>query len=364
MIDQEAYDELFDDAAERASYTPELLNRLMAIENHGMPTGANAFGTVGKMKRGDVVMRLNLVVENDVIVNAGFSADGCAATIASASVAAELVVGKPVDEAVSLSVADIERVLGPLGSANAHCGIFAVEAVRAAVGDWMLRTGRSPADAGVACEHGSIPCLMAERCSLRSSLLAVSLDLGEVDGPSPNDSAEEAAYEKVEAAIEDIRQASKRARLREFDPQENKTLLVALRGELEVDEELADICELEGSSRCYFYSKRSMTSSYANLSFLAAEDDARQTVATLARFESETYPRPIAATSIAAAPVGLSTDDVLDAYEALVEDPAYADIKKTVASNGDAYFYSDRFLAEPLARSLAEWEAVEQDAYV
>ena len=52
-----------------------------------------------------------------------------------------------------------------------HTTLFAIEAVRGLVGDWMYRCGMSLAemDEKLPCDEMSVACLMCEHCSLRDT---------------------------------------------------------------------------------------------------------------------------------------------------------------------------------------------------
>ena len=71
------------------------------------PTNNNVgTGLVGAPECGDV-MKLQIQVENDRIVDAKFKTFGCGSAIAASSLATEWVKDKPLDEAMKLSNVDI-----------------------------------------------------------------------------------------------------------------------------------------------------------------------------------------------------------------------------------------------------------------
>lgn len=81
-------------------------------------------------------MRLSIVVSDGVITDARFKVYGCAPTIATGSMAAELIIGKPVDEALRISRDDISGAVGGLPNTKIHCATLAVDAIWAAIEDW------------------------------------------------------------------------------------------------------------------------------------------------------------------------------------------------------------------------------------
>ena len=80
-------------------------------------------------------IRLTVRLENDTLIDARVKASGCPPTIAAASVLTELIIGKSISELQSISRKDVERELGHLPPAKAHCTALAIEALRAALDD-------------------------------------------------------------------------------------------------------------------------------------------------------------------------------------------------------------------------------------
>jgi len=94
-------------------------------------------GMVGAPACGDV-MKLQIKVENGVIIDARFKTYGCGSAIASSSLVTEWVKGKTLDEAGALKnslIAD-ELALPPV---KIHCSILAEDAIKAAVEDYRKK---------------------------------------------------------------------------------------------------------------------------------------------------------------------------------------------------------------------------------
>ena len=68
-----------------------------------------------------------------VIDRATFQTFGCETAIAVASVATELIAGKTVDEALSMSGSDLSAPLGPLPPMKIHCAQLVEGALRSAL---------------------------------------------------------------------------------------------------------------------------------------------------------------------------------------------------------------------------------------
>ena len=78
-------------------YNDKVIDYFMNPRNMGEMENPDAVGTVGNPKCGDI-MRIYLKIENDVITDIKFKTFGCAAAIATSSVATELAKGKTLEE--------------------------------------------------------------------------------------------------------------------------------------------------------------------------------------------------------------------------------------------------------------------------
>ena len=96
-------------------------------------------GLVGAPECGDV-MKLQIKVEKDRIVDAKFKTFGCGSAIASSSLATEWVKGKSVDEAMSIENTEIVEELS-LPPVKIHCSVLAEDAIKAAIDDYKSHNG-------------------------------------------------------------------------------------------------------------------------------------------------------------------------------------------------------------------------------
>ena len=94
-------------------------------------------GLVGAPECGDV-MKLQIKVENDQIVDAKFKTFGCGSAIASSSLATECVKGKSVDDAMAIQNTEIVEELS-LPPVKIHCSVLAEDAIKAAISDYKSR---------------------------------------------------------------------------------------------------------------------------------------------------------------------------------------------------------------------------------
>ncbi len=102
-------------------------------------------GLVGAPECGDV-MKLQIKVEKDRIVDAKFKTFGCGSAIASSSLATEWVKGKSVDEAMAIENTEIVEELS-LPPVKIHCSVLAEDALKAAISDYKNRNGLESAEA-------------------------------------------------------------------------------------------------------------------------------------------------------------------------------------------------------------------------
>ena len=95
-------------------------------------------GIVGAPECGDV-MKLQIKVENDVIVDAKFKTFGCGSAIASSSLATEWLKGRTVEEAGNIKNTDIVQELN-LPPVKIHCSVLAEDAIKAALEDYKKKS--------------------------------------------------------------------------------------------------------------------------------------------------------------------------------------------------------------------------------
>ncbi len=94
-------------------------------------------GLVGAPECGDV-MKLQIRVEDDHIVDAKFKTFGCGSAIASSSLATEWVKGKTLDEAMEIRNVDIVEELS-LPPVKIHCSVLAEDAIKTAINDYKRK---------------------------------------------------------------------------------------------------------------------------------------------------------------------------------------------------------------------------------
>ena len=119
------------------AYSDKVIDHYDNPRNVGsLDKGSKTVGTgiVGAPECGDV-MKLQIEVEGDKIVDAKFKTFGCGSAIASSSLATEWIKGRTIDEAASISNTEIVEELS-LPPVKIHCSVLAEDAIKAAISDF------------------------------------------------------------------------------------------------------------------------------------------------------------------------------------------------------------------------------------
>ena len=122
------------------AYSEKVIDHYNNPRNMGsLPKDDKQVGTgiVGAPECGDV-MKLQIKVENDVIVDAKFKTFGCGSAIASSSLATEWLKGRTVDEAYKIKNTDIVQELN-LPPVKIHCSVLAEDAIKSALEDYKKK---------------------------------------------------------------------------------------------------------------------------------------------------------------------------------------------------------------------------------
>lgn len=116
-------------------YSEKVMDHFMNPRNVGEMSDADGVGMEGNPTCGDA-MQLFIKVENDRIVDAKFRTFGCGAAIAVSSMITEMVKGKTLDEALSISKEAVAQELGGLPPQKMHCSNLGSDALRKAIEDY------------------------------------------------------------------------------------------------------------------------------------------------------------------------------------------------------------------------------------
>ena len=136
-----------------ALYSEKVMDHLMHPRNVGILEDADGVGEVGNAKCGDI-MKIYLKIEKDIIVDVKFETFGCGSAIASSSMATEMIKGKSIHDAMSLTNKAVTEALDGLPAHKIHCSVLAEEAIKNALRDYYDRHNipYDPADFPD-CEH-------------------------------------------------------------------------------------------------------------------------------------------------------------------------------------------------------------------
>jgi nitrogen fixation NifU-like protein len=114
------------------------MDHFLNPRNAGEIPDADALGEAGNPDEGDV-MRISLRIRDGKIEDARFKTFGCAAAIASSSMATELIKGRTLEEASRFRNEEVVQALGGLPPWKIQCSVLAEAALRAALQDYHTR---------------------------------------------------------------------------------------------------------------------------------------------------------------------------------------------------------------------------------
>ncbi|HDH51011.1 MAG TPA: Fe-S cluster assembly scaffold protein NifU, partial [Nitrospirae bacterium] len=116
-------------------YTKEVMDHFTNPRNVGEMPDADGIGEEGNPVCGDA-MKIFLKIRDDKIVDAKFQTFGCGAAIAVSSMVTEMVKGKSLDEALSISKEAVSSALGGLPAQKQHCSNLGAAALHKAIEDY------------------------------------------------------------------------------------------------------------------------------------------------------------------------------------------------------------------------------------
>ena len=123
-----------------ALYSEIVMDHFTHPRNVGIIEDADGVGEVGNAKCGDI-MKIYLKIENDIIADVKFETFGCGSAIASSSMATEMIKGKPLADALTLTNQAVAEALDGLPAHKLHCSVLAEEAIKSAVKNYYDRNG-------------------------------------------------------------------------------------------------------------------------------------------------------------------------------------------------------------------------------
>jgi len=118
------------------NYTDEVKSRFLHPQHVGEIEKPDLEATVGNLTCGDA-LRLTVKLGDDGrIADARFQTFGCASAIASSDALIDLIKGKTLDEAATITNDHITQQLGGLPEAKMHCSVMGMEAIQKAIAQY------------------------------------------------------------------------------------------------------------------------------------------------------------------------------------------------------------------------------------
>jgi nitrogen fixation NifU-like protein len=128
-------------------YGPRVLEIFKNPRNLGRIDDATVVESAGSPACGDLIrlyLKIKRVNGEDVIEKAKFESYGCAANIAAASILTDMITGKSLKEAWTVSWKALSDELGGLPPIKYHCSILAVGALKRAIRAYYKKMNSHP----------------------------------------------------------------------------------------------------------------------------------------------------------------------------------------------------------------------------
>lgn len=123
-------------------YSEKVMEHFRNPRNVGEIPDADGIGEVGNPSCGDI-MKIYIKVKDNRIEDIKFKTFGCGAAIATSSMVTEMVKGKTIEEALSVSNKQVAEALDGLPPIKMHCSNLAADALHAAIEDYKRRQKNS-----------------------------------------------------------------------------------------------------------------------------------------------------------------------------------------------------------------------------
>lgn len=120
-------------------YSEKVMDHFKNPRNVGEIEDADGVGEVGNPVCGDIMKMYLKINDDEIIEDVKFETFGCGSAIASSSMATELIKGKSVEEALSLTNKAVAEALDGLPAHKMHCSVLAEEAIKSAINDYNNR---------------------------------------------------------------------------------------------------------------------------------------------------------------------------------------------------------------------------------
>ena len=129
------------------NYTDKVMDHFLHPRNVGEIENPDGVGEVGNAACGDALKLTFKLDKEGRIEDVKFKTFGCGSAIATSSMATEMIKGKTIAEAMTLTNAAVAEALDGLPAYKMHCSVLAEEAIKAALADYYRRQGREVPEA-------------------------------------------------------------------------------------------------------------------------------------------------------------------------------------------------------------------------
>ena len=119
-------------------YSEKLMDHFTNPRNVGEIPDPDGVGEEGNPTFGDV-MKITIKVKDGRIEDAKFRTFGCGAAIAVSSMVTEMVKGKTLEEAMSITKEAVADALGGLPAQKMHCSNLGADALKLAIEDYRKK---------------------------------------------------------------------------------------------------------------------------------------------------------------------------------------------------------------------------------
>jgi len=121
------------------TYSEKVMEHFKNPRNVGEIANPDGIGKVGHASCGDI-MEMYIKVDQDIIKDAKFKTFGCAAAVATSSMITEMVIDKPIDEALKITNRMVVEALDGLPPVKVHCSVLGEDALKSAIDDYLKKT--------------------------------------------------------------------------------------------------------------------------------------------------------------------------------------------------------------------------------
>jgi nitrogen fixation NifU-like protein len=121
-------------------YSKEVMKNFLEPQNMGKLENASGTGEVGSPACGDI-MKLQIKIKDNIIEDIKFQTFGCAAAIASTSMITQMVKGKPLEYAETLTMKQVAEELKGLPQIKMHCSTMGIQTLKRAIKDYKINEG-------------------------------------------------------------------------------------------------------------------------------------------------------------------------------------------------------------------------------